>query len=367
MKKFILFLLLIPVFISRCNAPGEKPEPVKAPVTANKELVQISINYPLHDGVFMWGIIGQIFERTNILELNGIKGEIQPLKDSIETTVACLNHKSDISLNSTGGVSLMIAMAQAKQLPAVRLIAVLGAGGRNALIVPYDSPIQDVKDLKGKKILNPIMGALLDRFIEPGGLTRADIIMTEKYDYGLDTIKAFQTGGFDAAMSWDPFVQEHVEKQEARILAHDPYHLEIIVRQELIDKNTEAVINFLIALKEAIFFIQQNEGMVIKWYCDATGLDVGLIKRCMIYADIYNETKDIKSINEISLIPADNKIIDMQNVADAMVWSGTFKARGLPSDKINIKDSIDLNIIRKSEEKASKKENEFRQKVTVLK
>jgi ABC-type nitrate/sulfonate/bicarbonate transport system substrate-binding protein len=306
----------------------------------------------LHDGVFIWGIIGQIFERTNILEINGLKGDIQALKDSTATTAYFLKNKTDISLNSTGGISYLIAISNARPgIPQPKLIAILGAGGRNALIVPYDSPIRELQDLKGKRILNPIIGALLDRFIEPGGLTRNDIIMTEKYDYGMNVIDEFKSGTFDAAMSWDPFVQEHVEKKEARILAHDPYHLEIIVRKELIDENPEAAVNFLVAFKEAVFFMQTHLDTSCQWYSEVSGIDAELIKRCMAYADIYNETKDVKSPSDISLLPAENKITDMQDVADAMQWSGTFKSKGLPDDKISIKGAIDYEIIRKAEAK----------------
>jgi len=344
---YLIVLISLPLMVIGCSTT-----PMASPALPPRNLTQISINYPVMDGVFIWGMVGQVFERTNVLELNGLKGLLQQLKDSTETTATFLRNKSDVSLNSTGGICYAIAMSNAQRgTPEPRLIAILGAGGRNCLIVPYKSPIHDIKELKGKKILNPIIGALLDRFIEPGGLNRADIIMTEQYNYGASVIDEFNKGIFDAAMSWDPFAQEHVEKKEARILCHDPYHLEIMMRKEWIDKNPDAAVAFLIAFKEAIFFINTHQKMACQWYSNISGINAGLIERCLVYADIYNETKDIKSINEISLIPVKHKIIDMQNVADAMQWSGTFKSKGLPDEKISIQSVIDYNIILKAEEK----------------
>ena len=88
-----------------------------------------------------------------------------------------------------------------------------------AILVPKDSPIQSVAELKGKRVaLNKGSNVhyLLVRALEDAGLTYADI--QPVYLPPADGRAAFERGSVDAWVIWDPF-QSAAEKQlEARNL-----------------------------------------------------------------------------------------------------------------------------------------------------
>jgi sulfonate transport system substrate-binding protein len=88
-----------------------------------------------------------------------------------------------------------------------------------AIVVPKDSPIKSIADLKGKKVaLNKGSNVhyLLVRALEKGGLKYGDIQPT--FLPPADARAAFERGAVDAWAIWDPFLAA-VEKQSgARIL-----------------------------------------------------------------------------------------------------------------------------------------------------
>jgi sulfonate transport system substrate-binding protein len=88
-----------------------------------------------------------------------------------------------------------------------------------AIVVPKDSPIKSIADLKGKKVaLNKGSNVhyLLVRALEKGGLKYSDIQPT--FLPPADARAAFERGAVDAWAIWDPFLAA-VEKQSgARIL-----------------------------------------------------------------------------------------------------------------------------------------------------
>ena len=88
-----------------------------------------------------------------------------------------------------------------------------------AILVPKDSPIQSVAELKGKKVaLNKGSNVhyLLVRALEEAGLSITDI--TPVYLPPADARAAFERGSVDAWVIWDPF-QAAAEKQlQARTL-----------------------------------------------------------------------------------------------------------------------------------------------------
>lgn len=89
-----------------------------------------------------------------------------------------------------------------------------------ALVVPKDSPIKSVADLKGKKIaLNKGSNVhyLLVRLLEKNGLKPTDI--TPVYLAPADARAAFESRNVDAWVIWDPFTAAAEKQIGARILA----------------------------------------------------------------------------------------------------------------------------------------------------
>jgi len=88
-----------------------------------------------------------------------------------------------------------------------------------AILVPKDSPIQSVKDLKGKKIaLNKGSNVhyLLVRALEEYGIQYEEI--EPVFLAPADARAAFEQGSVDAWVIWDPFFAEAEAKTGARII-----------------------------------------------------------------------------------------------------------------------------------------------------
>lgn len=274
---------------------------------------KLRIGYATDDGVIVWGEVGQILERTDILKRNGIDAQIIRYKTTKDILPAIFRNDIDVALTATGVVMCSIVANQP-----VKMIALLGGGGRNALIASSKSGIKTVAALRGKKVYDPIVGALLFRFMQDGGLKPGDLKRTMGYSYGDDINQDLLDGKWDAIMSWDPFFIELEKEKKVRVLANDPYHLEALMRDDIINNRWKAALKFQISLKEAVYFMLTHQELANGWYAEVSGIPAARIAEALRHCQIHNETKGITHINDFSLIGDDTKIQDIQNVVNAM-------------------------------------------------
>ncbi|WP_072393238.1 aliphatic sulfonate ABC transporter substrate-binding protein [Hyphomicrobium sp. CS1BSMeth3] len=91
--------------------------------------------------------------------------------------------------------------------------------GQNAILVPKDSPIKTVADLKGKRVAfgkGSSSHNVTVRALAHAGLTPKDI--TEVYLAPADATAAFNGGRVDAWTVWDPYFAIAEQKYNARVL-----------------------------------------------------------------------------------------------------------------------------------------------------
>ena len=89
-----------------------------------------------------------------------------------------------------------------------------------AIVVPKDSPVKSVADLKGKKVAfnkGSNVHYLLVRLLEKNGLKLSDV--TSVYLTPADARAAFESGKVDAWAIWDPFTAAAEKQVGARVLA----------------------------------------------------------------------------------------------------------------------------------------------------
>ncbi|BBE74243.1 aliphatic sulfonate ABC transporter substrate-binding protein [Oharaeibacter diazotrophicus] len=123
-----------------------------------------------------------------------------------------------IDFGYTGDSPPVFSQAAGGNLVYVGAIPASGRG--SAILVPKDSPIRSLADLKGRTVgftkgssaHNVIVAAL-----EKAGLTYADI--TPAYLTPADAAAAFASGAIDAWSIWDPFYAVAEKAQGARLLA----------------------------------------------------------------------------------------------------------------------------------------------------
>jgi sulfonate transport system substrate-binding protein len=110
--------------------------------------------------------------------------------------------------------------AQAAGAPLVYVGATVPRPQLEAVIVPKDSPIQSVADLKGKRIAfnkGSNVQYLLVKLLEKNGLKYSDV--TPIFLPPPDARAAFQKGAVDAWIIWDPFLASAQKTLDARLLA----------------------------------------------------------------------------------------------------------------------------------------------------
>ncbi|MFD2615127.1 sulfonate ABC transporter substrate-binding protein [Paenibacillus gansuensis] len=110
--------------------------------------------------------------------------------------------------------------AQAAGAPLVYLAHEPASPASEGILVPKNSPIQSVADLKGKKVaLNKGSNVhyLLVKLLEQAGVNYSDI--ETKFLAPADARAAFEKGSVDAWVIWDPFLAAAQTATGARLLA----------------------------------------------------------------------------------------------------------------------------------------------------
>ncbi len=110
--------------------------------------------------------------------------------------------------------------AQAAGAPLVYAGATVPRPALEAVIVPKDSPIRSVKDLKGKRVAynkGSNVQYFLVKLLEKHGLAYGDV--QSIFLAPADARAAFEKGAVDAWLIWDPFLAAAQKSLDARLLA----------------------------------------------------------------------------------------------------------------------------------------------------
>jgi len=110
--------------------------------------------------------------------------------------------------------------AQAAGAPLVYAGATVPRPGVEAVVVPKDSPIRSVADLKGKRVAynkGSNVQYFLVKLLEKHGLKYSDV--QSVFLAPPDARAAFEKGAVDAWVIWDPFLAAAQKTLDARLLA----------------------------------------------------------------------------------------------------------------------------------------------------
>ena len=110
--------------------------------------------------------------------------------------------------------------AQAARAPLVYAGATVPRPALEAVIVPKDSPIRSVADLKGKRVAynkGSNVQYFLVKLLEKNGLKYGDV--QSVFLAPADARAAFERGSVDAWIIWDPFLAAAQKTLDARLLA----------------------------------------------------------------------------------------------------------------------------------------------------
>lgn len=156
------------------------------------------------------------------------------------------------------------------------------APSAEALIVPKDSPVRSVADLKGKKIAvgkGSNANFLLVKLIENAGLKFSDVEVA--YLPPADARAAFESGRVDAWAIWDPFLAAAEKQLNARAVADGKgavaNHQFYLAARAYAEKHPEIVHILLEEIDKIDQWGRQNPKEVAKFIAPLIGIDLPII------------------------------------------------------------------------------------------
>jgi sulfonate transport system substrate-binding protein len=189
-----------------------------------------------------------------------------------------------VDFGSTGETPPIFAHAAGAQLVYVAHEPPAPRG--EAILVPRDSPIKTIADLKGKTVaLNKGSNVhyLLVKALEEAGLTYADI--TASFLPPSDGRAAFERGAVDAWVIWDPFQAAAEEAIEARELRNGeglvPNHQFYLGAQPFVEGHASAVDVIVDAIAEIDTWTKSNTAAAAAELAPSVGIPENVLVRAL--------------------------------------------------------------------------------------
>jgi sulfonate transport system substrate-binding protein len=194
-----------------------------------------------------------------------------------------------------------------------------------AILVPKDSPLKSVADLRGKKVAfnkGSNVHYLLVKALEKAGVKYSDI--TPVFLAPADARAAFERGAIDAWVIWDPFQAAAEAATDARTLTDGtdtvPNHQFYLSSQKFLETDPAIIDAILAGLREVDEWAKTDIHAVAEQLSPSVGLSVPVIEVAL-------------KRQAYGIEPIDSQVIaEQQKLAD------TFLALGLIPKAITVSD-----------------------------
>lgn len=223
--------------------------------------------------------------------------------------------------------------AQAAGIDFKIISQVLDGKNNVAIIVPTDSPIQTIADLKGKKVA-VTKGSnaynFLYQVVVKAGLAKSDIQEIQLQPD--ETQPSFESGKVDAWAVWDPYITLNTLSGKGRVLADGESEGVLspsfqLVRSDFAREYPELVTLYLKTFEQARQWEATNQEEAFQRYADERNIPIELVQGMQSRAAMIN-------------IPVSDDIIaSQQNTADFQFELGTIRKQ------INVADVFDNQYI----------------------
>ncbi|PKG22928.1 aliphatic sulfonate ABC transporter substrate-binding protein [Niallia nealsonii] len=325
MKNFwysIFTILIAGILLTGCASSETNGES-----NDNKDEVVVTIGIQGSGGVFGKAREEKWFEEE--FAKKGAKVEWKEFQSGPPMTEAMASNKLDFALLG----NMPIIAAQAANIPFTVISQTIDGKNNVGIILPKDSKITSIKELKGKKIA-VVKGSnafnFLYRGLDEAGIDVAD---TEIIQLQPDEAQAaFESGGVDAWATWDPYISLNVLTDKAKVLV-DGEQLGIlspsfqIVRTEFAKKHPDLVTLYLEVFNKALDWEQQNKDEAIERYAKERNTPTNVIEGTLDRGLIIN-------------IPVSDEIMEeQQKTADFQYSLKTIR------QKIDVKEVFDNQYI----------------------
>ncbi|MDO8688816.1 MAG: ABC transporter substrate-binding protein [Dehalococcoidia bacterium] len=191
---------------------------------------------------------------------------------------------------TTGGMPLGIgsygaAAAAFEQGQPIRIVADGWHDTDNCWVVRADSPLQSVKDIKGKKVSYSAVGSnthmLLLSSLRGAGINPDEVQLLAS-GATPDTWTAVKTGVIDVGFCLQPLVSQIVLAKEARVLWWARDYLKewsntpLVCNADFAKQNPDVVKAYVRGYMKGLDFIKNNRVDAAKVYAEAAGLQVDI-------------------------------------------------------------------------------------------
>jgi len=239
--------------------------------------------------------IAHAMRKTNILELNGLQGEMIMFSFGPAVNEALVGASIDVGfIGDMPSVSLAVANAPTTVIGRQSVF-------RGSILATPKSGINELKDLKGKKLYGPVGSSIYlaaISMLEKVGLKPGKDVEIVNMGFA-DLSDAIKAGKVDAVFVWDPWIELFVTQGLAKELAKDTsLTMVIAMRNDYMQKNPDAVEKFLRAHKAALLFAASDHARANAWFREpenARTLDPRIIQTATAYDPQWN-AKTIKEI-----------------------------------------------------------------------
>lgn len=213
----------------------------------------------------------------------GLELEVTGFAGDARVQQALVSDSIDFGLGSGAGMGFL-----AKGVPAKAVAAMAGAPMNMSMVVPYDSPIKTLDDIKGKKIGITTVGSLTDWLLKRVVAAKkwAPTDVTAVTVGGMDSTKAaLKTGQIDGvviALELGYALEAAKEWRVVALLAPfaPDFHTHVIfARDELIAKKPVLVERFLRGWFKTIAFMRANKERTVEITAKVLNLDPAVISR----------------------------------------------------------------------------------------
>ncbi|WP_392534369.1 sulfonate ABC transporter substrate-binding protein [Nostoc sp. C117] len=217
--------------------------------------------------------------------------------------------------------------AQAAGASLTYVAGIVSSPAGSAILVPQNSPIQKLTDLKGKKIAfqkGSSAHLLLVQVLEKAGVKYSEI--EPKYLPPADARAAFVKGSIDAWVIWDPFYAAAQEATKARVLIDGTginkqggYYL---ATRKFVTENPQTVKAVLEEIQKLEEWSKQHREEVAETLSSVLGIDIETMKKAT-------------QRRSFGIVPIDDDLINLQQkVAD------TYYQLKLIPKQVNVRDGV---------------------------
>lgn len=315
----LLFALGLGLSLMSACSPSEAPSGSASSGTFPAATQTVNIGY-------------QKFGTLNILKARGgLEERLQPLGFAVQWTefpagpqlLEALNVGS-IAFGHTGEAPPIFA--QAAGAPLVYVGNEPASPASEAILIPKDSQIRSVADLRGKRIVlnkGSNVHYLLVKAIEEAGLQLSDIEVV--FLPPADARAAFEQGSVDAWVIWDPFLAAAEDAIGAKVLrdgeglvANREFYL---ASRDFASQNPEVIEALLAEIQAIDQWSVENPTELAELLSPELGIEVPTLEKVVQRREYGAEAI------------TDEVIADQQEIAD------TFHELGLIPEKINVQEA----------------------------